>query len=79
MVMATGMYISLIKRIVRRHRTRDFDKTYTWLNLLVQINNLVLATSEHAPFLQAWYVVQSIACAAVLILVYKYWNNPIPQ
>src|ERR1700675_2897434 len=77
-IMAVGMYASLISRIRRRHHTRDLSKTYCWLNFCVQINNGVLAVSEHAPFLTAWYAAQTIATLVVLILVYRYWNSPNP-
>jgi hypothetical protein len=77
--MATGMYIPLFKRFVRRHRTRDLSKTYCWLNFFVQINNGVLAISEHAPFLVAWYAAQTVATGVMLYLVYRYWDTPAPQ
>jgi hypothetical protein len=77
-VMAVGMYVSLIQRIHRRHHTRDLSKGYCWLNFLVQINNGVLAISEHAPFLTGWYAAQTLATLAVLVLVYRYWDYPNP-
>ena len=76
--MAAGMYVSLIRRIKRRHHTRDLSKAYCWLNFLVQINNGTLAYSEHAPFLLGWYIAQTIATFVVLILVYRYWDFPNP-
>lgn len=78
-VMAVGMYASLIRRILRRHHTRDLSKFYCWLNFAVQVNNGVLAVSEHAPFLTGWYVAQSFATLVVLILVYRYWDFPNPN
>lgn len=77
--MASAMYVSLISRIRRRHHTRDLSKMYCWLNFLVQINNGVLAISEHAPFLTAWYIAQTLATAVVLFLVYRYWDFPNPN
>ena len=74
--MAAAMYVSLVSRLHRRHRSRDLSKPYCWLNFLVQINNGVLAYSEHAPFLLGWYVAQTIATLVVLILVYRYWDTP---
>jgi hypothetical protein len=79
MVMAVFMYIPLFRRFVRRHRTRDLSKTYCWLNFAVQVNNGVLAVSEHAPFLVCWYVVQALATGVTLWLVYKYWDYPPPK
>jgi len=76
--MAMGMYIPLFKRFVRRHHTRDLSKTYCWLNFLVQVNNGVLAISEHAPFLTAWYAAQTCATGVMLYLVYRYWDFPNP-
>jgi hypothetical protein len=76
--MATAMYVSLIRRIKRRHHTRDLSKAYCWLNFLVQINNGTLAYSEHAPFLLGWYVAQTLATLVVLLLVYRYWDYPNP-
>ena len=77
--MATAMYVALLSRIRRRHHTRDLSKPYCWLNFLVQINNGVLAYSEHAPFLLGWYVAQTLATLVVLVLVYRYWDFPNPS
>jgi hypothetical protein len=71
--------IPLIRRIRRRHHTRDFNKTFQWTNLLIRINNGVLAISEHAPFLLIWYLVQSVFAAIVLFLVYRYWDHHNPN
>ena len=77
-VMALIGYIPLLKRIKRRHHTRDFSKTFQWCNLLVQMNNGVLAVAEHAPFLMVWYIIQTVFAAIVLFLVYRYWDHPAP-
>lgn len=79
MVMALGMYIPLFRRFARRHHTRDFSKTFCWLNLAVQINNGVLAFAEHAPFLIGWYVCQAVFTGLTLRFVYKYWDYPSPK
>lgn len=79
MVMALGMYIPLYRRFTRRHHTRDLSKTYCWLNFCVQINNGILAYSEHAPFLIGWYICQSVFTAITLLLVYRYWDFPSPK
>lgn len=79
MVMAIWMYVVLYRRLVRRKHTRDFCKSTCWLNFLIQVNNGVLAHSEHAPFLVGWYVTQTIATAVVLLLVHRYWNYPDPS
>jgi hypothetical protein len=71
--------VPLIKRIHRRHHTRDFSKVFQWTNLLVQMNNGVLAYSERAPFLLVWYVIQVTFAAIVLFLVHRYWDRPNPQ
>jgi hypothetical protein len=76
--MAVCMYIPLYRRFGRRHHTRDFSKAYCWLNFAVQVNNGVLAASEHAPFLVFWYALQSVATGVTLWLVYKYWDSPSP-
>jgi hypothetical protein len=78
-VMAIGMYVPLFRRFRRRHHTRDFSKGFCWCNLLVQINNGTLAYVEHAPFLIAWYVLQSVFTGATLWFVYQYWNHPNPE
>ena len=78
LTMAVFMYLPLIRRFMRRHHTRDFSKTFCWLNLLVQFNNGVLAACERAPFLVGWYVCQTFFCAVVLWLVYRYWDFPPP-
>jgi hypothetical protein len=72
-------YIPFINRLRRRHHSRDLSKTFQWCNLLVQMNNGVLAISEHAPFLVVWYVVQTMFASVVLWLVYRYWDRPNPQ
>lgn len=79
MVMAIVMYIALYRRLIRRRHTRDLSKSFCWLNFLIQINNGVLAVSEHAPFLVVWYICQTIFTAVVLYLVYRYWDSPDPS
>jgi hypothetical protein len=79
MVMAIWMHVVLFRRIDRRKHTRDFCKSTCWLNFLIQVNNGVLAHSEHAPFLLCWYTVQTVMTSIVLILVYRYWNYPDPS
>jgi hypothetical protein len=76
MCMALGMYIPLFRRLIRRKHTRDFSKTYQWLCFLVQVNNLILAHAEHAPFLMFWYITQAICTGVYLYLVLHYWENP---
>ena len=76
--MVLFMYIPLFKRFVRRRHTRDLSKAYCWLNLAVQINNGILATAEHAPFLVCWYIVQAVFTGIYLWLVYRYWDFPNP-
>jgi hypothetical protein len=78
MAMAIAMYAPLYRRILRRKHTRDFSKPYQWLVFLVQINNLVLAYAEHAPFLMFWYVTQGVFTGVYLYLVLKYWDYPQP-
>jgi len=78
MSMAAAMYIPLFRRIVRRKHTRDFSKEFSWMLVIIQINNGALAIAERAPFLLAWYILQTAMCAAQLLLVYKYWNEPEP-
>lgn len=79
MVMSVWMYIVLYRRMIRRKHTRDFCKVTCWLNFLVQINNGVLAYSEHAPFLVGWYITQTVFTGIVLYLVTKYWDCPDPS
>lgn len=79
MVMAVCMYVPLFRRFTRRRHTRDFSKTFCWLNFAVQVNNGVLAVAEHAPFLVGWYIVQSLFTAVTLWFVYKYWDFPSPK
>jgi len=79
MAMAIGMYVPLFRRLLRRKHTRDFSKAYQWLVFLVQINNLVLAYAEHAPFLMFWYVTQALCTGAFLWLVLAYWDRPQPK
>lgn len=79
MVMAICMYIPLFRRFHRRHRTRDFSKTFCWLNFSVQVNNGILAYTEHASFLIFWYILQSCATGVTLWFVYHYWDFPPPD
>jgi heme A synthase len=76
--MAVWMYIVLFKRLLKRKHTRDFCKVTCWCNFLIQVNNGILAYSEHAPFLLCWYVAQTAMTAVVLFLVYRYWDYPNP-
>jgi len=78
MTMAVFMYLPLLRRFLERHHTRDFAKSYCWLNFLVQVNNGILACVERAPFLRGWYICQAFFCAVVLYFVYKYWDCPPP-
>jgi len=78
MVMAIGMYVPLFRRLIKRKHTRDFSKAYQWLCFLVQVNNLVLAYAEHAPFLMFWYITQGICTGVYLYLVLHYWENHQP-
>jgi hypothetical protein len=78
MVMALGMYIPLFRRLIRRKHTRDFSKPYQYLCFFVQVNNLVLAYAERAPFLMFWYVTQAVFTGVYLYLVLKYWEYPQP-
>src|SRR5271154_3384740 len=79
MVMAICMYVPLFRRFKRRHHTRDLSKAFCWLNFLVQVNNGVLAVSEHAPFLVFWYILQSLATGVTIWFVYHYWDFPPPD
>lgn len=78
MSMAAAMYVPLFRRIVRRKHTRDFSKEFSWMLVLIQINNGVLAYVERAPFLFLWYILQTVMCSAQLYLVYKYWDAQEP-
>lgn len=78
-ILAVVGNIPFIRRLRRRHHSRDLSKVYQWTNLLVQINNGVLAVSEHAPFLVVWYAVQTTFAAIVLLLVCRYWDRPDPH
>lgn len=77
-IMAVGMYVPLLLRLHRRRHTRDFSKPFGVFNVLVQINNGVLAYVEHAPFLIAWYAVQTVFTSVTLWLIYHYWERPDP-
>ena len=79
MGMAICMYVPLFRRFHRRHHTRDFSKAFCWLNFAVQINNGILAVSEHAPFLVFWYILQSLATGVTIWFVYHYWDFPPPD
>lgn len=72
-------YVPLFKRLHKRHHTRDFSKPFQWCYLLIQMNNGVMAYSEHAPFLLSWYVLQTIFSAGLLGMIYRYWDRPNPQ
>lgn len=75
MAMSLGMYVTLFRRLIKRKHSRDFSMVYQVLNFLVQLNNLVLAHAEHAPFLIFWYIVQSVFTGMWLYLVVHYWDN----
>lgn len=78
MSMTIGIYYPLFKRILKRKATRDFSKTAQTFIMLVQINGFALATAEHAPYLQIWYIIQTILTALNLYFIYRYWNTVPP-
>ena len=75
MLMSIGIYVPLFRRILKRRATRDFSKTSQFFIVLVQANGLLLATAEHAHYLQWWYVLQLVLTAAQLAVIAYYWDN----
>jgi hypothetical protein len=78
MLMSIGIYLPWFKRVVSRRHTRDFSKISAWFVFLVQLNGLLLAAVENAPFLEVWYVSQATLSFLQLILIYQFWGNPEP-
>ena len=76
--MTLGIYYPLFKRILHRKATRDFSKIAQWFITLVQVNGFFLATAEHAPFLQVWYILQTCLTGLNLYFIYKYWDSVPP-
>ncbi len=74
-LMTLGIYVPLFRRVLRRQHTRDYSKMSQWFITVVQVNNLILAIAEKAPYLASWYVLQTILCATQLSLIYKFWNT----
>lgn len=79
LAMTIGIYYPAFKRIWKRQHTRDFSKISSWFIFLVQVNNLILAIAEKAPYLSVWYIVQSTLCGIQLYLIYQFWNSPDPR
>lgn len=73
--MSIGIYYPWIARVVKRKHTRDFSKVSAGFLFAVQLNGFILATVEQAPFLQFWYISQSLLCGAQLVLIYLFWDN----
>ena len=76
--LSAGIYYPMLKRVRRRKATRDYSRTAQWFILLAQFNGFALATAEHAPYLQVYYVVQIILTATMLHLIYRYWSTVPP-
>lgn len=79
LAMTIGIYYPAFKRIWKRQHTRDFSKISSWFIFLVQVNNLILAIAEKAPYLSVWYIVQSALCGIQLYLIYQFWDSPDPR
>jgi hypothetical protein len=75
LAMPAGMYWPLFKRILKRKHTRDYSKIFSWLCMLVQVNNGVLAVAEKAWYLVGWYILQTVLTAIQLYLVHRYWDT----
>ncbi len=74
-----GIYGPMWKRLYKRKHSRDFSLIAQWFIFGVQVNNLILAIAEHAPYLTFWYILQSLLTGGSLILVYKYWEWQEPR
>jgi hypothetical protein len=74
-----GIYWPMWKRLYKRKHSRDFSLIAQWFIFGVQVNNLILAIAEHAPYLTFWYILQSLLTGGSLILVYKYWEWQEPR
>lgn len=79
MAMTAGIYVPMYRRILKRKHTRDYSRTAQWFITLVQVNNLFLAVLEHAPYLVAWYILQTILCGTTTWFLYHYWNAEEPR
>jgi len=76
--MTAGIYIPLWRRILRRKATRDYSKTSQMFITACQVQGFVLATAEHAHYLQVYYVVQILLCLTQLGFIYYFWNTVPP-
>ena len=74
-----GIYYPMWKRMIERKHTRDFSRTSQWFICGVQVNNLFLAISENAPYLTAWYILQSVLTFTSLVMIYKFWDFEEPR
>jgi len=77
-LMTIGIYYPMMKRLLRRKSTRDFSKVAQFFIAAVQVNGLLLAIAEHAPFLTAWYIIQTILCSVQFWLICHYWTSVPP-
>lgn len=72
---SAGIYLPMIRRVVRRKATRDYSKTAQGFIVATQVMGLMLAIAENAHYLVVWYILQTVLTVAMYGLICKYWNS----
>lgn len=72
MVVSVFMYVPLFRKILKRKSTADYSITTQALIVFLQVSSLVVAASEHAWYLFAYYIVGFVLTTATLGLVWRY-------
>ncbi len=72
---SAGIYLPMMKRVLKRKATRDYSKTAQGFIIATQVMGLMLAIAEHAHFLAVWYILQTVLTVAMYGLICKYWNS----
>ena len=57
---SAGIYLPIIRKVVRRRATRDYIKTAQGFIVATQVMGLMLAIAENAHYLVAWYILQTV-------------------
>lgn len=79
LTLALLMPAPLFRRIIKRHHTRDFSKSFAWMLVAIQVNQGFIAYITHSNFFIFWYILQTVITSTQLGLIYYYWNHDEPR
>ena len=76
--LSAGIYIPTFRRLRRRKASRDFSQMAQGFIVAIQVNGFILATAEHARYLECWYILQILLTLAQFAVIRYYWNSVPP-